>query len=129
MTPYGRRRQPPAGQTMTPHVAVKTRDIDYGRPRLAARYERQSRGDPFTTDETSDGAAVIAALVGQVLRLQQEIAVLAGVAADTETQVAVAYRRLAEHDHARSAEHLLAAAEADRYAAHKREEQHRWRLG
>ena len=129
MTPYGRRRQPPAGQTMTPHVAVKTRDISDGRPSLAAPYERQSRGDPFATDETSDGAAVIAALVGRVLRLQQEISALAGVAADTETQVALAYRRMAEHDHTRSAEYLLAAEEADRYAAHKREEQHRWRLG
>lgn len=113
---------------MTPRVAVKTRDIDDDRPRLTAPYERQSRGVPVAADAASDGAAVIAALVGRVLRLQQEISVLAGVAADTETQVALAYRRMAEHDHPRTAEYLLAAEEADRYAAHKREEQHRWRL-
>jgi phage host-nuclease inhibitor protein Gam len=58
--------------------------------------------------------------------LQREVARLAGEIADTEDQVAAVRRRLAVDDEARAAEHLKAAEEAERFAAHEREEQSRW---
>ncbi|MGX6607093.1 hypothetical protein ACWKSP_33965 [Micromonosporaceae bacterium Da 78-11] len=80
-------------------------------------------------NDRQDGDEFIAAaLVGRVLRLQHEIVGLAGDAADTEQQLALVYRRLARQNPARSTVYLAAAQEAERFAAHKREEQHRWQL-
>lgn len=95
----------------------------------AARYERQAGGVPKTMgDPPNGGDDLVAALVGRVLRLQQQISELAGDAADTEQQLALVCRRLAEQNPARSAVYFAAAREADRYSAHKREEQRRWQL-
>jgi hypothetical protein len=47
--------------------------------------------------------------------------------AATEDQIAAVHRRMAERDPARTDEHLAIATEAERFAAHERREQHRWR--
>ncbi|MGX6607011.1 hypothetical protein ACWKSP_33525 [Micromonosporaceae bacterium Da 78-11] len=95
-----------------------------------APYERQPRSAPVPSNDGQEGGdePIAAALVGRVLRLQHEIAGLAGAAADTEQQLALVYRRLARQKPARSTVYLAAAQEANRFAARKREEQHRWQL-
>lgn len=94
-----------------------------------APYERQARSVPVALSDVQEGDdKFAAALVEHVLRLQGEIAGLAGDAADTEQQLALVCRRLAQQNPARSAVYLAAADEADRFAAHKREEQRRWQL-
>jgi hypothetical protein len=94
----------------------------------AAPYERQARGAGAMRAGGSGEELVVGALAGRVLRLQQEISALAGDAADTERQLALVCRRLARQNPERSTVYLAAADEADRFAAHKREEQHRWQL-
>jgi uncharacterized membrane-anchored protein YhcB (DUF1043 family) len=94
-----------------------------------ALYERQARSVPVTLTDVREGAdEFAAALVEHVLRLQREIAGLAGDAADTEQHLALVCRRLAQQNPARSTVYLAAADEAERFAAHKREEQRRWQL-
>ncbi|MGX6608476.1 hypothetical protein ACWKSP_41110 [Micromonosporaceae bacterium Da 78-11] len=95
-----------------------------------APYERQARADPTTSDDAHEGGDEFAAtvLVERVLRLQQQIAALAGDAADTERHLAQVFRRLAQQNPARSTVYLAAGDQADRFAAHKSEEQRRWRL-
>ena len=94
-----------------------------------APYERQARGAPIAAGDAQEGGdELVAALVGRVLRLQQEISGLAGDAADTEQRLALVYRQLAQQNLTRSTVYLAAADEAERFAVHKREEQHRWHL-
>ncbi|GGQ77018.1 hypothetical protein GCM10010166_53700 [Couchioplanes caeruleus subsp. azureus] len=61
--------------------------------------------------------------------LCEEVARLAGAIADTEEQVAAVRRQMAALDPGRAGEHLAAAAAAERFAAHERREQSRWRVG
>jgi hypothetical protein len=67
-----------------------------------------------------------AAQTERAARLQQEVARLAGAIAVTEDQVAATRRHLAERDVDRADAHLHAAVEAERFAAHEREEHRRW---
>jgi hypothetical protein len=59
-------------------------------------------------------------------RLRRDVARLAGEIAVTEDHVAATRRQLAESDAARAAEHIAAAEEAERFAAHEREQQRYW---
>ena len=68
-----------------------------------------------------------AAQIERAAMLREQVIRLAGAVADTEEQVAAVRRQLAEQHPERAAEHLAAAVAAERYAAHERRQQLRWR--
>ena len=79
-----------------------------------------------TEDRRADRSPA-AAQIDRAARLRQEMARLAGELAETEDRIAAVRREMASHDPNRAAEHLAVAEEAERWAAHERREQIRWR--
>jgi len=94
------------------------------RPRRHLLHGEAAAGE----DDGLRGERAVAAYLMQVTRLCGDISRIAGDIADIELALAAECRRLAERDAPRSAEHLAAAVEADRFAARKRAEQRRWQL-